>query len=184
MNEFLSKDFSLEKYGLSVRLVTEEDTAFIMGLRTDENKSRFIHKTDNDIQKHLEWLNQYKQREREGRDYYFIYHDKNLNPVGLNRIYNIYEYYGTPGSWICPSSNTPETTIATYFIGKDIAFEILGLDLLIFDVRKLNKSVWKLHQMLGAKRIGESDIDYYFSMSKVDYLKNRDKYLRLFKILK
>ena len=121
-------------------------------------------------------------RESEGRDYYFIYFDKNNNPVGLNRIYNIYEYYGTPGSWLCPISNNMETTLSTYFIGKNIAFEILKLDLLIIDVRKQNKSVWKLHQSLGAQRIGESDIDYYYSMSKIDYMKNRDKYLDLLKI--
>lgn len=182
MNKLLPQDFYLEQYGLSVRLVTENDTDFIMSLRTDEQKSRYIHKTENDVQKHLEWFKKYKIRESEGRDYYFIYFDKDNKPVGLNRIYNIYDYYGTPGSWLCPNSNKPETTIATYFIGKNIAFEILGLDLLVFDVRKQNKSVWKLHQSLGAQKIGESDIDYYYSMSKDDYMKLRDKYSKLFKL--
>ena len=119
----LPNDFSMEKYGLKVRLVTENDTDYIMNLRTNEELSKFIHKTDNDVQKHLEWFKKYKQRESEARDYYFIYY-KDDKPVGLNRIYNIYEYYGTIGSWLCSPSNEVEVSMATHLLLHDIIFEV------------------------------------------------------------
>lgn len=176
MNCPLSSDFSMERYGLKVRLATEDDTDYIMSLRTDKELSKFIHKTDNDVNKHLDWFRRYKQRESEGRDYYFIYF-KDDRPVGLNRIYNIYDYYGTIGSWLCSPSNEVEVSMSTHLLIHDIIFEKIGLDLTIFDVRKGNKHVWKLHKMTGAQKVGESDIDFYFVTTKTDYLRRRDELL-------
>ena len=179
----LNRNFSFERYGLSVRLATEEDTEFILSLRSNKELTKFFHQTDNDVQKHLSWFREYKKREDEARDYYFIYFKDNI-PVGVNRIYNIFEYYGTIGSWICCPDNEPETSLSTYFLMLDILFEVLDLDLSVFDVRKKNKHVWKLHKKVGAVQIGESDIDYYFSLNKQDYLSHRNQLLSIFNIVK
>ncbi len=174
----LPKDFRLERYGLTARLVREEDSEYIMSLRTNRHLTRHIHFTDDSMRKHLEWFEKYKIREAEDRDYYFIYF-KGEKPVGVNRIYNIFEYYGTPGSWICSPENEIEVSMATNFILNDIIFEILQLDLTIFDVRKANKHVWKLHKQCGARQVGESEIDYYFVTDKKDYLERRDALLKM-----
>lgn len=172
----LPNNFEFHKYGLDVRLVCEADTDFIVGLRTDPIKSRFIHKTEDDVKKHLEWFKEYKKRELDGRDYYFIYF-KEGKPIGVNRIYNVFEYYGTPGSWICCSGLDMETVMATSFCLKEIVFNIIGLDLLILDVRKGNKKVQRMHKLFGAQQIGESDIDYYYAVNKKDYFENLDRFL-------
>lgn len=177
----LSQDFRHHKYGLDVRLVNEQDTNYILSLRTNDTLSKFIHKTHDDVQMQLKWLSKYKIRESEGRDYYFIY-SKDGNPVGVNRIYNIHEYYGTIGSWLCSPGNDVEVSMATNLIVNDIMFEILNLDLTLFDVRKANKHVWKMHKSLGAKMVGESEIDYYFVIFKNDYFPLRDKMLNLLNI--
>ena len=174
----LPLDFSMEKYGLRVRLATEADTDFILSLRSDKELTKFIHQTDNDVQKHLEWFKNYRIRETEGRDYYFIYF-KDGKPIGLNRTYNIFEYYGTIGSWLCSPKNEIEVSLATHFFLHDIIFEIIGLDFTVFDVRKGNKHVWKLHKQTGAKQIGESEIDYYYVTTKDEYLKRRDNLLEI-----
>lgn len=179
----LSQDFSFTRYGLTARLVTEKDTDYILSLRTNKELTKFIHQTSNDKEKHLQWFRKYKQREAEARDYYFIY-EKDGKPVGLNRIYNIFEYYGTIGSWICNPDNPMEVSMATYFMMLDILFEVLDLDLTIFDVRISNKHVWKLHESMGAQRVGQSDIDYYFVMNKPSYISHRGKYLDLLGLTK
>ena len=173
----LPEDFHASMYGLETRLVRAEDAEFILSLRTDENLAKNIHSTENDINKHLEWFAKYKVRESEGRDYYFIYF-KGGKRVGVNRIYNIHEYYGTPGSWLCCRDNDPNVSLATYFFAREIQFKMMELDLLVYDVRKANKKVWKMHKMLGAQLVGESDIDYYFVMSKENYYQKRDKVLK------
>lgn len=177
----LSENFIATRYGLTVRLVNNEDAEYILNLRTNESLSKFIHRTDNDLEKHLKWMGNYKVRENEGRDYYFIYL-KDGHPVGVNRIYNIFDYYATIGSWICSPSNDTETSLATYFFMLDILFEYLNLDLTVFDVRKNNTHVWKLHKMAGAINIGESNLDYYFVINKQTYYTKRNELLSLLNI--
>lgn len=177
----LSSNFTLERYGLTVRLATEADTDFIMSLRTNKELTKFIHQTDQDVQKHLDWFKKYKIRESEGRDYYFVY-SKDGKPVGLNRVYNVFEYYGTPGSWLCSPDNEIEVSMATNFILNDIIFELMDLDFTVFDVRKANKQVWKLHNQCGAKQIGESEIDFYFVTTRQDYYNKREGLLELLQL--
>lgn len=176
--EKLSKNFEINSLGLNVRLVSERDVDYILTLRTNKYLTRFIHQTDDDRDEQIEWIKRYKNREAEGREYYFIYHQAG-KPVGLNRIYNIFEYYGTIGSWICNPDNDPATSLKTYILMFDMMFEHIKLDITIFDVRKVNKHVWKLHKMLGAVQVGESDIDYYFTLNKDSYYKNRENIISL-----
>jgi hypothetical protein len=177
----LNKDFKIERFGLSVRLVDVNDVDYILSLRTNSHLSRFIHQTDDDREKQIEWIRNYKEREREGREYYFIYL-LGGKPVGVNRIYNIFEYYGTIGSWICNPGNETEVSLATYLLMFDLMFDYIKLDITLFDVRKENKHVWKLHKMLGAQSVGESDIDYYFTINKKTYYKNRENFINLFNL--
>ena len=173
----LNKNFNHHDFGLDVRLVSEIDVDYILSLRTNKHLTRFIHQTENDREKQIEWIRNYKDREKGGREYYFIYF-LNGKPVGLNRIYNIFEYYGTIGSWICNPDNETETSLATYIL----MFDYIKLDITIFDVRKVNNHVWKLHKMLGAQSVGESDIDYYFTLNKETYKKNRENIINLFNL--
>lgn len=175
----LSEDFKLIRYGIEARLATLSDADFILSIRTDAHHTRFIHQTDNDLNKQIDWMRQYKTREDEGREYYFIYSKEGV-PFGMSRVYNIFEYYGTSGSWLCKPNNDPKDSLATYLMMHDIMFGDIGLDLLIFDVRKENKKVWRMHESFGALMIGESDIDYYFSMFKEAYFQKKEKYLYLF----
>ena len=175
----LSENFKLEKYGISVRLCRESDAAFILSIRTDAHHTRFIHQTENNLNKQIEWIKKYKERESEGREYYFIYTKDDI-PFGMSRVYNIFEYYGTSGSWLCQPNNDPKDSLATYLLMHDVMFGDMGLDLLVFDVRKDNKKVWRMHESFGALRIGESDIDFYFSMFKNTYFQKRERYIEFF----
>ena len=179
--EKLNSDFRLMRLGLEVRLVDESDVDYILSLRTNKHLAKFIHHTDNDRDKQLEWVRNYKNRESEGREYYFIYF-LDGKPVGLNRIYNILGYYGTIGSWICSPDNETEISLATYILMLDIMFDRIKLDITIFEVRQANKHVWKLHKMLGAQQVGGSNIDYYFTLNKETYYKNRESFINLFNL--
>lgn len=174
----LSEDFELERYGVKARLVTEQDAPFILSLRTDEKLSRFLHKTDDDLAKQLGWMKAYKERERKGLDYYFIYANAD-GPFGLNRIYDIHDDCGTGGSWLCKPGSDVEASIATLLIMRDIMFERMGLQYDLFDVRKGNKHVQKIHKMMGAQPIGETDLDYLFRLSKSDYQASKENILQL-----
>lgn len=173
----LPSDFRFSRYGLDVRLVDEKDAEFILKLRTNEKLSRHIHSTDDDLIKQVNWIRDYKKREEEGKEYYFIYL-KDDKPIGVTRISNIYEYFGLGGSWLCSPDNDPIDSVKTLFVGNDIVFDLIGLDYTVIDVRKANVQVWKFHLKTGAVILGESEIDYYLYLYKKNYYKNRVKFLK------
>lgn len=179
----LTSDFEMDSYGLHVRLANIDDSAFILGLRTNEKLSRFIHSTDDDLLKQQAWMTEYKKREAEGKDYYFIY-ERDGCPIGVNRIYAIDEdtRICTGGSWICAPDTEYEYSVATLLILRDIMFDVLGFDKDQFDVRKQNRLVLRTHRMFGAKIVGESEADKYLSLKKEDYLKAKDRILQLLNI--
>jgi hypothetical protein len=177
----LPTDFETDKYNLHVRLVNEKDANFILQLRTDLRLSKFIHSTDDNINKQIEWIHSYKDREAKGLDYYFIY-EYNNSPIGVNRIYNITNTIGTGGSWVCKPNLDVNQVMGTILIMRDILFETLNKEKDIFDVRKRNVHVIKTHQMMGAKIVGESDIDFYFELDREVYLERRCYLLDLLKL--
>ena len=69
----LPSDFTLESYDIHTRLVNEDDAEFIIDLRTDKDLSRYIHDTSPDLDNQIQWIREYKKREAEGKEYYFIY---------------------------------------------------------------------------------------------------------------
>lgn len=169
----LPENFELDRYGLHVRLVREEDAEFIVKLRTDPKLSRFLNKTDNDINKQKEWIREYKEREAEAKDYYFIFF-KDGKPIVLNRLYNIdwIHLSYTRGSWVGVPKTDFEVVMTCTVIMEEIAQDVLGLLINLYDVRKANTQVLNFHRnILRAVQYGETELDYLF-MSTPETRKN------------
>lgn len=173
----IPSDFYLEKYGLVCRLVRVEDAPFILKLRTDEKKSRYVHQVDNNLDTQIEWIKKYKEREERGEDYYFIYFSKE-RPVGVNRIYNITPKGSTGGSWICSKDATVEESVATSFICAEIEdmFEIPSGP---FNVSKGNNQVLKFHLRMGSYVVNENEQEYTLMRDKKKYEIAKAKFVKL-----
>ena len=178
----LNQDFEIHKYGVYGRLVTEDDVDFILSLRTDKELTKYIHPTDESRENQIRWIQAYKEREREGRDYYFIYF-VNGEPVGLNRVYHRSELYATSGSWLCKPGIDNCIPIAINFVLNDIIFEILDVQLVTCDVRIDNKKVNKFHLLIGDKHIYQSNIDNFYYRTKDTYYPKRDRFIKLYKLI-
>lgn len=179
----LPPDFTVEKYGLYARFVEERDAEFIVKLRTDEMLSKYLHATGSSIDKQIEWIKNYKERERAGQDYYFIF-IKEGKPVGLNRMYNMHGTTFTTGSWVFSREASYEDSIAASIMIRELAFEQLGMELEDgYDgVHVDNKKVYKFNKMIGLKESGRymSDSGEFISMqmTKEDFEKNKLKLLK------
>lgn len=160
----LPSDFELEQYGIRVRLVKEEDAAIIVKMRTDPQNVNFLGKTDSDVEKQVEWIRDYKKREAEARDYYFIC-SKDNEPIVVSRIYNIdwTHLTYTSGSWVSVPGTDYEDVMKCSIILGEIAQDRLGLLLDIFEVRKGNKQVLNFHRKITCSmQYGETELDYLF----------------------
>lgn len=174
----------MDMFGLHFRTVTEDDAAFILKLRANEHLSRFIHSTENDLDKQKVWIRNYKEKEKEGKEYYFIFFKNNI-PVGLNRIYNIQENVFTTGSWIFDENAPIECSVASALIIRIIGFEMLGLELENgFDgCHENNTKVLKFNKMLGMKESGrildEKGTYITMTLTKDDFERNKSKLISL-----
>ena len=180
----LPADFVYEKYGYKFRFVNEQDAEFILSLRTDDKLSQFIHATDKSLPKQIEWIREYKKREKKGGDYYFVMY-KAETPIGLVRIYNIHDKTFTAGSWVMKHGLSAEDIVASTLMVREIAFEILDFELEDdFDgVHVDNKKVMKYNLGWGMKPYKHfQDVTGEFvalSLTKEDYLKVKPKKMRI-----
>lgn len=181
----LPNTYELNKYGLHVRLVKEEDAEFIVALRTNPIKARYISATSNSVSDQKSWIKNYKEREAAGTDYYFIYSYQG-KLAGVNRIYEIEGNHFIHGSWIFSDEVPPYSALAAGIIAREIAFETLGLEEEIdtAGVHKDNQGVLQYIRALGAEFTGTRIYpmgEYYTSkLTKETFNENKHKIIRLF----
>lgn len=175
----LPSDYQIEQYGIKFRLVKEEDSDFILSLRTDKKMALFVHETDNDLGRQREWIRRYKLREMAGTEYYFVvsFNDALCGTIRITDIDFDNKVCGS-GSLFCaptvPENIAPLITI----IQRNIEFEVLGMETEYFDVRVLNKKVNRFHRLFGAELIRSTEIDNFYVMRKEIFMQTRDVMLK------
>lgn len=168
---------TINNYNIKLRLVEANDAAFILELRTDSSKSKFISQTDFDIEKQKEWIRNYKEREEREDEFYFIASDINEIDFATYRVYNKKEDTIEIGSFVSkPSYNNPINIIKVDIIVKEYVFNVLGFQKLNFEVRKENKSVVNYHKKFEPVIINEDDLNYYFILEKEAFFSNKIKF--------
>ena len=154
-----------------------EDAEFILQLRCDEKKSKYLHKTENDIEKQINYLKRYKEKKDE---WYFIVLNKAGKKLGTNRIYDLKQDSFTTGSWIMMDGCLSEEIFESDYLVRMYGFEILGFDKTHLDVMKENKKVIAYHKMLGAKVYDEDEESVYLEIFKKDYIEKAKLWLSLY----
>lgn len=144
-----------------LRDVTENDAGFILSLRSDQEKGRFLSPTSPRIQDQIEWLREYATSADQA---YFVISDRSDNPLGCVRLYDPVGSSYCWGSWLMIKGLAPlvaiESAVLVYAYGKHLGFDHARLD-----VRRENTGVWKFHEkFFGADRIRETVTDYFYVM--------------------
>ncbi len=171
---YFIKPYRIISHKLIFENATVKDAKFILSLRTDLIKSKFLSNTENDLEKQIKWLESYS---KDDSQIYFIIKDFELNKVGTVRLYDQQDSSFCWGSWIIkdksPSFYAISSALMVYIFAKSLGFTESH-----FDVRKDNISVWKFHESFGAIRIKESDIDYFYKINSFAIDSSIKKYSR------
>lgn len=168
----LPENFSLEKYGLKVRLVNENDADFILSLRANPNRTKHMVTLNYNIENQKKWIQEYKKREEVGLDYYFIFKNSLENPIGVSRFshIDINEKTAKASSWIAVEGLKYEP-LKMVLISNEIIFNLTKVNMTWGEVHNNNSSVIKIFKLFGYefKDIGtEYNI---FSLKKNDFEK-------------
>lgn len=152
-----------------LRLVEESNSEFILTLRQNKELNKFISPTNINIMQQQEWIKNYKEREKEGKEYYFIVINREKEePCGTVRIYNIDELNKTAtwGSFILDSNRPDRASKETIELSLKFAFKNLKLDKIFLDVRKENKKAIYIYEKNGFIKQSEDDLNYYYFIEK------------------
>lgn len=176
---------------INLREVREEDSEFILELRCNEKKSRYINKTEYNIEKQRNYIKKYLTLENE---WYFIIEDKNGKPLGTNSVYPYpildecwrdsqnpeIGVLGT-GRWLLIDGLTPLIGLESDCIIKQFFFETLKRPFTPMMIHEDNIQVLKFHQKWGAKIFGYApEIKHHLlNLTVEDYNKNRGFFERM-----
>jgi len=163
----------LKSKTISIRLITEDDAEFVVSLRTDEKYNKYLSSSTADIEAQKKWIRDYKEDESNGVQFYFIIERNDGTPCGTVRIYDLKEDSFCWGSWILNEEKTKYAALESAFLVYEFGFNQLKFSKSHFDVRKGNSKVISFHTKMGAIKIGETDLDELFEITKDSVLNTK-----------
>ena len=115
------------------------------------------------VESQKEWIKNYKQREKDKKEFYFLIESKDEEKLGLVRMYDFRNDSFCWGSWLIKEDAPKTTAIESALQIYEFGFYSLGFEKSHFDVRKGNDKVISFHQRFGAKIVDEDELDYFFN---------------------
>ena len=150
-------------HNLVFRDAAVEDAAFILALRTDARKKRFISPTSPQLAQQVAWLTAYREAHDQA---YFIVQDSRGEPAGTIRLYDPAGDSFCWGSWIMRRGAPVHYAVESVLILYRYALHELGFSRSYFAVRKENRSVWRFMERFGARRTGQTGIDFLYETTR------------------
>lgn len=158
----LRKAQTVRGRSIVLRNVGDSDAAFIVTLRTDENRSRHLSETSAVLSNQLAWMHRYAARSDEA---YFIVESLTGDSLGTVRLYDPRDDSFCWGSWVIKSDAPQATAIESALLVYAYALDKLGFTRAHFQVRKENERVWMFHERFGAVRVREHGDEYEYAIS-------------------
>lgn len=159
---------------LTFRDASVADAAFILSLRTDTIKNRFLSPVSGELADQAAWLERYALG---GDQAYFIIEYQG-EPIGTVRLYDQQGESFCWGSWVLQSTRPNHSAMESALMVYAYAVDHLGFQAAHFDLRKGNGRVWQFHERFGAQRIAEVDEDYYYAIDINAIKKSLIKYAK------
>jgi len=171
--------YQLNRYDIILRLVDIDDADFVLSLRSNPKLNRYISATSNALADQIEWIRNYKEREKAGVEYYFITTGPRGERWGTTRITDIQSDSFELGSWVFTKEASPGASVKAEILTKEIGFDEMGLEYCTFNVRKDNTKVLKYHSRFNPKLVREDEKNFYFQLKKEDFYLNKQKLINL-----
>jgi RimJ/RimL family protein N-acetyltransferase len=162
---------------INMRTVITKDAEFIYTMRQNKDKTKYLSKVIGTVESQKEWIKNYKQREEDKKEFYFVIESKDKEKLGLVRMYDFKDNSFCWGSWLIKEDAPKTTAIESSLQIYEFGFYSLGFEKSHFDVRKGNDKVIAFHQRFGAKIIkkpaihsGQTGFLNFFYLSETDIL--------------
>ena len=160
-----------------MRNVTESDAKFILSLRCDEKKNKYIHAVDKDIDREIKWI---KNQQMKYGDYFYTIVNHRGKLIGNISLYNLNQekMEAELGRWV--SDGAAIENLESIVILHEFAFNRLELKRVYTKTLQDNKQVVSFWKRFGGRGQDNYHSDgklfYYNVVSNNEWIKMKRKF--------
>ena len=169
----------IEGPNLVLRLIRLEDAEYVHALRMDTVYNRYLSEVRGSTDDQRRWIETYKTREAEGREYYYVIERRDGVRCGLVRLYDIGTASFTWGSWILDGNKTPKAALESAVLSFGVGFNALNLAKALVDVRVENQRAVAFYRRFGMVQIDETERDIFFIYPRARFEVDCDRYFSI-----
>lgn len=169
----------VEGPNLVLRLIRPEDADYVYALRTNPAYNQHLTEVRGTAEDQRRWIEEYKSREADLRELYYVIERRDGTRCGLVRLYEITADTFTWGSWILDHNKTRKAALESAVLVYTIAFDCLMSRKAQFEVHRDNENTLAFHRRFGANETYQTDRDVFFSYLSSQFQADRPGYLAL-----
>ena len=165
----------IDGHRLRLRDARPEDAPFILSLRTEPARNRFMSPVSTQVADQHAWLQRYAQGS--GQAYFVIQPISGGDDLGTLRLYDAQGDSFSWGSWMlkpgAPLSAAVESALMAYHYALGLGFRAAH-----FDVLEGNAGVRRFHENFGAVQVGAHDGTAHYRIGYDAIRLSLDRYRR------
>ena len=144
-------DGVIEGKTVRLRSMEERDAEVTHRMRTDPQKSRFIHKDEGGVEHQREFI---KWQRNEPGDYYFVIEDLDGNIIGMKALYKYDVERKTVESGRFLGFGSQVQNMEALMRSFDFAFEKLGVEEILMSALENNSQMLSIQKRFGVRFTG------------------------------
>lgn len=172
------KDYFLGKT-VYLRLVTLEDAAELVRLRTAPRCAGRLHPVSTEVEHQRQWLRDYLERAAHSLERYYV--SCNLQDDHVCGAMRILDADGTSfrmGSWVSEAGASPSVALQHVLLIYDEMLIAQNYQEVRLEVQQGNLGSIRFHPKLGAVIVSENEKEISYRLSRAAYLAARPRYQR------
>lgn len=167
----------VEGPNIALRLITPDDAAYVHDLRLNPAYNQHLSEVRGTAEDQRRWIADYKSREAEGREFYYVIERKDGQPCGVVRLYDLDADSFTWGSWILDATKPPKAALESAVLSFGLGFEALGRSIAKIDVRVGNEHAQAFYRRMGMTQTHQTETDIFFTYPRTRFQADRDSYM-------
>ena len=163
----------VEGPNLILRLIKPDDAAYVHGLRSNPAYNTHLSTVTGTVDDQRTWIEDYKSREAQGQEFYYVIERKDGMRCGLVRLYDFDVESFTWGSWILDESKPRKAALESAVLIYQIGFLGHNFGSAIFEVLNKNSHTLAFHRRFGALETGHDELNTYFKYARARFEKDK-----------
>ena len=173
----LSSIARVEGPNLILRLIEPEDAAYVHSLRSSPAYNAHLSTVTGTVDDQRTWIEDYKSREAQKQEFYYVIELKDGTRCGLVRLYDIKAESFTWGSWILDENKPRKAALESAILSFGIGFDVIECAVANVDVRSGNKHATSFYERLGMTETHRKDGQIFFAYPRARFDADKEAYL-------